>query len=133
MVRPEISAVTPMEIITLVVLRSRCRAATITAAVEPLTMPQISPTTSLHTELTRLALDSRRMGLLAALFLMGGHGVKRLGVGRRHRHADHIEHDAQGDKRRQHKARHHIARSVQRSRGEKTQQRAEYHRHEKDP
>ena len=52
MVMPEISAVTPMEIRTDVVLKSRWSCTTITAAVEPETMPQISPTTSLHTELT---------------------------------------------------------------------------------
>ena len=50
MVMPEISAVAPMEISTDEVLKSRCRCVTITAAVEPLTMPHISPTTSLHTD-----------------------------------------------------------------------------------
>ena len=42
MVMPEISAVAPMEISTDEVLKSRCRCVTITAAVEPLTMPHIS-------------------------------------------------------------------------------------------
>ena len=55
----------PMEISTEVVLRSLCRWVTITAAVEPLTMPQMSPTTSLHTEDTWLAFCSRRMAALA--------------------------------------------------------------------
>ena len=56
MVMPEISAVAPIEISTEVVLRSLCRWVTITAAVEPLTTQQISPTTSMQKLLTRLAL-----------------------------------------------------------------------------
>lgn len=52
MVIPEISAVTAMEIRMEVVLRSFCSSTTMTAAVEPLTMPQMSPTTSLQKELT---------------------------------------------------------------------------------
>ena len=51
-VMPEISAVMPMDSSTECVLRSRCSCVTMTAAVEPLTMPQMSPTTSLQKELT---------------------------------------------------------------------------------
>ena len=61
MVRPEIRAVTPIEINSEVVEKPRCSSVTITAAVEPLTMPQISPTTSLHSEDTLLDIFSSRI------------------------------------------------------------------------
>ena len=43
MVRPDISAVVPMEMRIVVVEKLRCSSVTMTAAVEPLTMPQMSP------------------------------------------------------------------------------------------
>ncbi|MEI3305838.1 MAG: hypothetical protein V8R40_07295 [Dysosmobacter sp.] len=71
------------------------------AAVLPLTMPQMSPTTSLQTLDTRLALRSRISASFAPLFPVGRHGVKGLGIGGCDRYADDIKYDAKADKRHQ--------------------------------
>ena len=60
MVSPETSAVTTRDSSTLSTDRCRSNSTTITAAVVPLTMPQISPTTSLQKLLTLLAFRIRR-------------------------------------------------------------------------
>ena len=72
-------------------------------------------------------------GLLGALFLVGRHGVEGLGVGGGDGHADHIKHDAEGDEHRQHDDGHGVAGPLQRSGGEKAQQRRQRHRQQKDP
>ena len=71
--------------------------------------------------------------LLGALFLVGRHGVEGLGVGGGDGHADHIKHDAEGDEHRQHDDGHGVAGPLQRSGGEKAQQRRQRHRQQKDP
>ena len=58
MVSPEIRAVKPTDSSRPFMLKAWCRRVTMTAAVVPLTMPQISPTTSLQKLLTWLALRS---------------------------------------------------------------------------
>ena len=90
MVRPDISAVVPMEMRIVVVEKLRCSSVTMTAAVEPLTMPQMSRGDLIgHVQ--------QPNGLPTAFFPVSRHGMKGLRIRRRDGHADHIEHDAQRD------------------------------------
>ena len=71
--------------------------------------------------------------LPSALFLVGGHGVERLGVRRRHRHAHHVEDDAQRDKHRQYQQRYHVTCALQRRGGEKAHNGTERYRQQEYP
>ena len=71
--------------------------------------------------------------LFRALFLVGGHGVERLGVRRRHRHAHHVEDDAQRDKHRQYQQRYHVTCALQRRGGEKAHNGTERYRQQEYP
>ena len=69
MVRPETRAVTATEISTVRRFSARWSWVTITAPVAPLTMPQMSPTTSLQTLETRPAFRSSISDCLAPFSL----------------------------------------------------------------
>lgn len=116
----------------MVVERLHCSSATITAAVEPLTIPQISPTTSLQREETLLDIFSRRMASRSALFPMGRHGMKRPRIRRRDGHANHIEHNTQCDEDHQHQNRDPYAAILQRCRGTKAHNGRKGHRDKKN-